>query len=187
VSSNLAAPTTFEWRWIVFHPRMSALHATVMEAFKSMGWQYRVVAGQEVIECAFEAHHTKVLLHAQSHPSAGVVTIVATSSLHAQHSHLRAVSELIMRTNKQLNVGAFEFDWDSGQVLFRVSNVFAEGTANARIIAGLAHSAVAEMDRLTPFLSELLRVSTLELPVFSISELLARQDLLPRLEQPATA
>ncbi len=166
---------------------MSALHATVMEAFKSMGWQYRVVPGQEVVECAFEAHHTKVILHAQSHSEASIVTIVASSSLLAPPSHFRAVAELVMRTNKELNVGGFEFDWDSGQVMFRVSNVFAKLRADPRIIAGLAHTSVAEMDRLTPFLIELIRVSTLELPVFSVRDLLARQDLLPALGQPASA
>lgn len=163
---------------------MSALHATVMEAFKGMDWQYRVVPDQEVVECAFEAHHTKVILHAQSHAEAGIITIVASSSLKVPHSHLRAVSELVMRTNKQLNLGNFEFDWDGGQVMFRVSNVFGKHRADPRIIAGLAHTAVAEMDRFTPYLAELIRVSTLELPVFSIPELLSRQDLLPAVELP---
>jgi len=164
---------------------MSALHATVMEAFKSMGWKYRVVPDQEVVECAFEAHHTKVILHAQSYGEAGIVTIVASSSLQSPHSHFRAVSELIMRTNKELNLGNFEFDWDGGQVMFRVSNVFGKLRADPRIIAGLAHTAVAEMDRFTPFLAELIRVSTLELPVFSVRDLLARQDLLPAVAQAA--
>lgn len=165
---------------------MSALHATVMEAFKGMGWQYRVVQDQEVVECAFEAHHTKVILHAQSHAEAGIVTIVASSSIAVPHSHLRAASELVMRTNKELNVGNFEFDWDGGQVMFRVSNVFGKHRADARIIAGLAHTAVAEMDRFTPYIAELVRVSTLELPVFSIRELMSRKDLLPAVEAPAS-
>lgn len=164
---------------------MSALHATVMEAFKSMGWKYRVVPGQEVVECAFEAHHTKVVLHAQSHAEAGIVTVVASSSLTAPQSHFRAVAELVMRTNKELNLGNFEFDWDGGQVMFRVSNVFGLHRADPRIIAGIAHTAVAEMDRFTPYLAELTRVSTLELPVFSVRDLLARQDLLPVADEPA--
>lgn len=163
---------------------MSALHATVMEAFKSMGWKYRVVPDQEVVECAFEAHHTKVVLHAQSHSEAGILTVVASSSLNAPLSHFRAVAELVMRTNKELNLGNFEFDWDGGQVMFRISNVFGKHRADPRIIASLAHTAVAEMDRFTPYLAELIRVSTLELPVFSVLELMARQDLLPIADEP---
>jgi len=45
---------------------MSALHAAVLNAFKNMGWQFRVVEGLEVVESWFEAHHTKIFLHAQS-------------------------------------------------------------------------------------------------------------------------
>ena len=163
---------------------MSALHAAVLEAFRGMGWQYHVVPDMEVVECAFEAHHTKVLLHAQSHAEAGIVTVVANSSLTVPRSHALKACELIMRTNKELNIGNFELEWDSGQVMYRVSNIFGSHRHDTRIIASLVHTSVAEMDRFTPFLSELVRTSELELPLFSIQHLMAREELLPAPPEP---
>lgn len=158
---------------------MSALHAAVINAFQSMGWQYRAVPNAEVVECWFEAHHAKVLLHAQSHAEANLLSVVSNASFLVPKTHLRAVAELLMRANKELNLGNLEIDWDSGQVMFRVSNIFVPNRYDERIIASLVHAAVAEMDRITPFLAELCKLGTGELLLTSISDLLAREDLLP--------
>lgn len=158
---------------------MSALHAAVISAFKSMGWQYRAVPDVEVVECWFEAHHAKVLLHAQTHAEANLVSVVSNASITVPKTHLKAVAELLMRSNKELNLGNLEVDWETGQVMFRVANLFSPNRHDERIIASMVHTAVAEMDRLTPFLAEVCRLGTGELLLLNIPELLAREDLLP--------
>jgi hypothetical protein len=158
---------------------MSALHVSVINAFKQMGWEYHVVPGLAVVEARFEAHHTKVFLHVQSHEEAGIVSVVANATHTVPTSHLRSASELLMRTNKELNLGNFEVDWDSGQVMFRVSNVFAKMRVDERVIASMVHTSVGEMDRLTPYLHEVCKRSPAELVLLSIPELMAREDLLP--------
>jgi hypothetical protein len=162
---------------------MSALHAAVLTAFKNMGWQYRAIEGLEVVESGFEAHHSKVFLHAQTHAEAGIVSVVSHSSFTAPKTHLKAVSELLMRNNKELNLGNFEADWDSGQVVFRIASVFPANRHDERILASLIHTAVAEMDRLTPYLAEICRLGTGELLLLSVPELMAREDLLPDVPQ----
>jgi hypothetical protein len=163
---------------------MSALHAAVLNAFKNMGWQYRAVPNAEVVESWFEAHHTKVFLHAQTHAEAGIVTVVSNGSFNVPKTHLKATAELLMRSNKELNLGNLEIDWDSGQVMFRVSNIFPANRHDERIIASLVHAAVAEMDRVTPYLAELCRLGTGELLLLNIPELMAREDLLPDVAAP---
>ena len=158
---------------------MSALHASVLNAFKQMGWAYRKVDDPEVIEADFEAHHTKVSLHVQSFGKAGIMTVVAGVSFPVPHSHYLAAAELLMRMNKELTVGNFELEWDSGQVLFRVTNVFPPNRVDERIISGLVHSAVAEVDRITPFLGEVCKTPTCDLLLLQIPKLLGRQELLP--------
>lgn len=162
---------------------MSALHAAVINAFKSMGWQYRVVPDVEVVECWFEAHHAKVLLHAQTHAEANLVSVVSNASFTVPKTHLKAVAELLMRSNKELNLGNLEVDWETGQVMFRVANLFSPHRYDERIIASMVHTAVAEMDRLTPFLAEVCRLGTGELLLLDIPELLAREDLLPTIPE----
>lgn len=162
---------------------MSALHAAVINAFKSMGWQYRVVPDVEVVECWFEAHHAKVLLHAQTHAEANLVSVVSNASFTVPKTHLKAVAELLMRSNKELNLGNLEVDWETGQVMFRVANLFSPHRHDERIIASMVHTAVAEMDRLTPFLAEVCRLGTGELLLLDIPELLAREDLLPTIPE----
>ena len=163
---------------------MSALHAAVLNAFKSMGWEYHVVPDAEVVETWFEAHHTKVLVHAQSHAEAGIVSVVSNGSFPVPDTHCKAACELLMRTNKELNLGNFEMDWDSGQVMFRVSNIFSPNRFDERIIASLVHASVAEIDRLTPYLAEVCRTLAAALPLLDIPELMARDDLLPDVPAP---
>ena len=162
---------------------MSALHAAVINAFKSMGWQYRAVPDVEVVECWFEAHHAKVLLHAQTHAEANLVSVVSNASITVPKTHLKAVAELLMRSNKELNLGNLEVDWETGQVMFRVANLFSPHRHDERIIASMVHTAVAEMDRLAPFLAEVCRLGTGELLLLDIPELLAREDFLPAIPE----
>lgn len=158
---------------------MSALHASVLNAFKKQGWAYRKVEGQEVIESDFEAHHTKVSLHVQCFGESGIMSVVAGVSFPVPRMHFLAVTELLMRVNKDLTVGNFELEWDSGQVLFRVTNVFPPNRADERIVSGLVHAAVAEVDRVTPFLGEVCKTPKGELLLLRIPELLRREELLP--------
>lgn len=158
---------------------MSSLHSAVLNVFKAAGWAYRRIEGMEVIEADFEAHHAKVPLHAQSFGESGVLSVVANASFPVPRSHFTAVAELLMRTNKELNLGNFEMDWDSGGVMFRVTNVFPPNRFDEKIITSLVHSAVAEMDRLTPFLAEICRAPKGGLLLLRVGELMRREDLLP--------
>lgn len=158
---------------------MSALHAAVLNAFKKQSWAYREVPGQEVVESSFEAHHGKIFLHVQSFGEADIMVVVANVSLPVPASHRLRVSELIMRSNKELNLGAFEMEWDAGQVMFRQGNIFASNRYDEKIIAGLVHNAVGEVDRFTPYFGEICRTTREMLPLLDVRELLAREDLLP--------
>ena len=158
---------------------MSSLHAAVLNTFKRMNWAYRKVADREVVEADFEAHHGKMHIHVQSFGEAHIASIVATSSAIVPTSHRARAVELIMRVNKDLNIGNFEIEWESGVVMFRQGNVFPRHRYDEEVLAGLIHTAVAEMDRLTPFLGELCSTAKEMLPLLNIPDLLSREDLLP--------
>ncbi|MFZ4764319.1 MAG: YbjN domain-containing protein [Roseimicrobium sp.] len=158
---------------------MSALHTAVLNAFQSQQWSYREVPGMEVVESSFEAYHGKVLLHVQSFGEAQIVSVVANVSLAVPASHKARSAELLMRANKELNLGAFEMEWDSGVVMFRQANLFPKDHAAEDLIASLVHNVILEADRMTPFLGELCRTSQAMLPLLDLPQLLLREDLLP--------
>lgn len=167
---------------------MSLLHAAVLNAFKSQGWDCREVPGVEVVESSFEAYHGKVPLHVQSFGAAHIVSVVASASMSVPPTHRPRAAELLMRANKELNVGAFEMDWDAGVVLFRQSNIFPRHRYDEELIANLVHNAIIEMDRMTPFLGELCRTSQAMLPLLDLRQLLRREELLPPVpDEPASA
>ncbi len=176
--SSAPFPQGFDSALRVYSMASDLLNTTI-SAFRSQGWAFREVSGVEVIESEFEAHHAKVPLHVQVHPDAGVVCVVARASLPIPPSHRLAACELMMRTNKELNVGNFEVDWEEGTVMFRVTNIFTANQADPRVIAGLVHTAVAEVDRLTPFLGEICRTPKGELLLLNIPKLMQRTELLP--------
>lgn len=155
---------------------MSALYVSALNTFKHMNWGFHALQEREVIESGFEAHHTKVPLHVQCYGESGLLSVVSRASFEAPRTHFPAVSELLMRTNKTLNLGNFELDWDSGTVLFRVTNLFPPNRADEKTIASLVEIAVAEMDRLTPPLAEVCRTPKGELLLLKIPEVMARAE-----------
>lgn len=177
MSSNLAVPTTFEPP--LFVSSMSALYAATLSTFKEMGWMYREVPDHSVIEADFEAHHTKVPLHVQVYGETHIASVVASCTLTVPSTHRLAACELIMRVNRELNIGNFELDWDSGTVLFRATNIFPPHRYDQRILASLVHSAISEVDRLTPFLGEIVHTPKGELILLKVADLMQREDLLP--------
>lgn len=162
----------------------SALHAAVCKSFESQGWACREVPDREVVEAGFDAYHGRVLVHVQSFSEAGFVSVVANASVGVPASHRARAAELVMRANRELALGSFEMEWDSGQVMFRQGNVFPGDRQDERIIAGLVHNAVREMDRFHPCLGELVRTSAAALPLLDLPALLSREDLLPPAPEP---
>ena len=169
---------------------MPKLYTALQEAFTQSGWKYRPVEGMEVIEAEFEAHHTKVCLHAQVFADLHTVSVVAEASLQNHDAPdpvlLGRLAELLMRANRELSLGAFEMDWDAGKMLFRLSNVFSPDHYDRGIIAALVHTTVVEMDRITPCVAILEKTPKGEpLKRLDVAELLAREDLLPAAAEPS--
>lgn len=160
----------------------SPLYLSVTSAFDSEGWAHAPVEGREgeVLRAGFEAHHARVDLHVQVFDAIRAVSVVAESPLQTDNPACRErVAELAMRTNEGLTVGGFEMQWDRGLLMFRLTNLFADEQADSKIVTGMIHAAVAEMDRVAPALATLHRAEGAELAAIDIGELLQREDWLP--------
>lgn len=164
---------------------MANLLDQVKAAFAAAGWECTLVEGRDVVTAAFEAHHAKVSLYAQTFEEMGAVSVVSEASLLAMPGALGKVGEMLMRVNQQLTVGNFEMDWDRGMIYFRVTNIFGEAAAaTAELLASLVRAAVVEMDRITPYLAVIARTAEEEIEALDVPALLAREDLLPDVSVP---
>ncbi|MDF1853752.1 MAG: hypothetical protein P1U85_23175 [Verrucomicrobiales bacterium] len=158
----------------------SELFSTAKTAFEDAGWNFQQVEGREVLRAGFEAHHTRVDLHLQVFPPIRAVTVVAESTRSTDDPLQRdRLSELAMRVNEQLTVGNFEILWDSGRLVFRVTNLFPTPQGDASLIQGLVQNVVQEMDRIAPLDAIIHLADGPELAGLDIGVLLEREDLLP--------
>ena len=153
------------------------LYAKIKEAFNSANWEFREIEDKKVIEAEFEAHHAKVPLHAQSFEELMAISVVSRLSFSILPKSMRSALDALMRTNITLNLGNFEANPVNGEVYFRITNVFPDYNFNPDIVTSLVRVAIVEMDRVTPFLSELNKN-----PNQPIAQLLERKDLLPEFE-----
>lgn len=160
-------------------PAPSLQLQSVVEAFGKQGWQCEQVEGRQVLQTAFEAHHTSLHLHAQIFPELNALSIVAETPTVFPKSHKEAACELLLRANKQLTLGGFEYDFDRGQLVFRLTNIFERERFDPDIISSLVHCAIAELDRMVPLVSTLNRTPSALLKDLSLPLLLEREDLLP--------
>ena len=149
----------------------------VKESFDSAKWQFREVPEKKVIESEFEAHHAKVPLHVQAFEELGAISVVSRLSFTVNSAAQASIHDALMRTNITLNIGNFETNPENGEVYFRITNVFSDGQCDAGVITSLVRTAIVEMDRITPYLAEIIRD-----PNQSISHLLARKVLLPEIK-----
>ena len=153
------------------------LYIKIKEAFNSASWEFREIPDKRVIEAEFEAHHAKVPLHAQSFEELMAISVVSRLSFSILPKSMRSALDALMRTNITLNLGNFEANPVNGEVYFRITNVFPDYNFNPEIVTSLVRVAIVEMDRVTPFLSELNKN-----PNQPIAQLLERKDLLPEFE-----
>jgi len=158
-------------------PNTKSLLIKVKESFDSAKWQFREVPEKKVIESEFEAHHAKIPLHVQAFEELGAVSVVSRLSFTVDPAAQASIHDALMRTNIALTIGNFEANPENGEVYFRITNVFSDGQRDVEIITSLVRTAIVEMDRITPYLAEIMRD-----PNQSISNLLARKDLLPEIK-----
>lgn len=160
----------------------SSLFDSLKRAFADRGWHCDPVAGREVVEAFFEAHHTRVRVHAQVFADIRAVSVVGYATADVPAARAGLIAETLMRLNQQLTLGNFEMDYDAGRVFFRITNIFGSDAGETSIMASMVHAAVAEIDRLTPFLTLLLRMEAPELARLNLGLFLQREDLLPPVE-----
>ena len=124
---------------------------TVEETFGRNGWHCELIEGRDVLRAGFEAHHTRVDLTAQAHPPLNALSVVSESPLEVDGAHVPVVLELLMRANKALTLGGFEYDFDRKLLVFRITNLFEREVYDSDIVASMVHCAIAELDRITPY------------------------------------
>lgn len=152
---------------------------SVIDAFGKQGWHCETVENREVVTSAFEAHHTHIHLHAQAFPNLNALSVVAESPMAFEARRLPFALELVMRANKQLTLGNFEYDLDRSLVVFRITNLFEKEFYDPDIISSMVHCSIAELDRIVPLASVINRTADDLLDDLSIPLLLEREDLLP--------
>lgn len=163
----------------------SELYSTILSSFKEAGWSYNEVDGREVVRAGFEAHHTRVELHVQAFPQIPAVTVVAESSRTTDDPVKRErLAELAMRVNQTLTVGNFEIAWDSGRMFFRATNLFSTPCGDSKIIQGLVHNTVGEMDRISALEAIVHRADGPELAALNLAILLDSEEFVPDVPAP---
>ena len=152
---------------------------TVEETFGANGWHCELVEGRDVIRAGFEAHHTRVDLIAQAFPQLIALSVVTESIMPLDEEHLPKVLELLARANKPLTLGGFEFDIDRSMLVFRITNLFERERYDSDIIASMVHCAIAELDRIIPYVAIVRDTPGDLLDDLDLERLLARQDIIP--------
>lgn len=152
---------------------------TVEEAFGQNGWHCELVEGRDVLRAGFDAHHTRVDMIVQAYPQLNALSIVSESLMSLDSDHLPLVLELLARANKQLTLGGFEYDLDREFLVFRITNLFEREKFDADIISTMVHCAIAELDRITPYVATVRSTPVDLLDDLDLGRLLMREDLIP--------
>jgi hypothetical protein len=154
---------------------------SVEEAFGRNGWHCDLMDGRDVLRAGFKAHHTRLDLIAQAYPQLNALSIVTELPVALDEERLPIVLELLARANKPLTLGGFEYDLDREMLVFRITNLFERERFDPDIISSMVHCAIAELDRITPYVATVRATPAGRLDDLDLQDLLEREDLLPPL------
>ncbi|MBC7979200.1 MAG: YbjN domain-containing protein [Armatimonadetes bacterium] len=152
---------------------------SVEEVFGKNGWHTELVEGREVLRACFEAHHTRVDLVVQAFPELNALSVVSESPMFIAEPQMPALLELLMRANKQLTLGGFEYDMDREMLVFRVTNLFEREKYDGDIVSSMVHCAIAELDRIVPYAGIVRGTPADVIGDLDLERLLQREDLIP--------
>jgi hypothetical protein len=152
---------------------------SVEEVFGKNGWHAELVEGRDVLRAGFEAHHTRVDVIAQAFTELNALSIVSESPMFIAEPQMPALLEMLMRANKQLTLGGFEYDLDREMLVFRVTNLFEREKFDADIVVSMVHCAIAELDRIVPYASTVRSTPADLIADLDLQRLLEREDLIP--------
>ena len=143
------------------------------------GWHCEILEGRDVLRAAFNAHHTRIQLHAQSYTPINALAIVGECPMQISEDHIPFMLELLCRANQFLNLGAFEFDLERQMLVFRITNMFEKERYDSDIVTSMVHCTIAELDRITPYAAIVQRTPEDLLDDLDLERLLQREDLIP--------
>lgn len=154
---------------------------SVEEAMGKNGWHAELVEGRDVLRAGFEAHHTRVDLIAQAFPELNALSVVSESPMSIGDEQTPVLLELLMRANKQLTLGGFEYDLDREMIVFRITNLFEREVFDKDIVSSMVHCAIAELDRIVPYAAIVKRTPVDLIDDLDLERLLMREDVIPPL------
>lgn len=152
---------------------------SVEEVFGKNGWHTELVEGRDVLRAGFEAHHTRVDLVVQAFPELNALSVVSESPMFVAEPQMPALLELLMRANKPLTLGGFEYDMDREMLVFRVTNLFEREKFDADIVSSMVHCAIAELDRIVPYAAIVRGTPADLIGDLDLERLLQREDVIP--------
>ncbi|BCX47661.1 diacylglyceryl transferase [Haloferula helveola] len=152
---------------------------SVEDTFGRNGWHCEAVEGKDVLRSVFSGHHTRIELFAQAYPPLNALAVIGEMPLPADDDHEHAILELLARANKSLNLGGFEYDLDRQRLVFRITNLFDREKYDHDIMTSMIHCTIAELDRLAPYATTVVRTPADLLPDLDLQLLLMREDLIP--------
>ncbi len=152
---------------------------SVEEVFGKNGWHTDLVEGRDVLRAGFEAHHTRVDLVVQAFPELNALSVVSESPMFVAEPQMPALLELLMRANKPLTLGGFEYDMDREMLVFRVTNLFEREKFDADIVSSMVHCAIAELDRIVPYAAIVRGTPADLIQDLDLERLLQREDVIP--------
>ena len=184
---GVARATAFALR-VVARPRQmpgltNMAHVGVLvrveDAFGRNGWHAELVEGRDVLRSVFSAHHTRIEMIVQAYVPMNALAVMGEMPLPLDEEHQPYLLELLARANKTLNLGGFEYDLDRQRLVFRITNLFDRELYDADIISSMVHCAVAELDRIAPYASTVIRTPEDLLDDLDLKRLLQREDFIP--------
>lgn len=126
------------------------MFGALVRFFAEENWAATPIAGETVLQMAFQGHTHQWMCFAQAREDLGQVVFYSVAPVAVPAEKRLAIAEFITRANYGLVIGNFEMDFDDGELRYK-SSIDLEGVAPDRaFFLPLVYTNVATMDRYLP-------------------------------------
>lgn len=126
---------------------MGALLDATKAFLKGEKWEFDEAKDRPILRMLFKGQHGRWVVYAHAREQLHQVVFYSVLAEEAAKERRAAVAELCTRVNFNLSVGNFEMDLADGNIRFRTSVDFENGTPQANVIRNLALANVVTMDK----------------------------------------
>jgi hypothetical protein len=153
---------------------MAGIFSKLIDYMESAGWKYEILEGQTIVRFNFKASSGRLLCYGEVDEAKHWLLFYTYMPVNVPSDRIVDMAEFIVRANRGMRIGNFEFDFEDGEIRYKTSIDSEGGELTDKMIDNLLRANLSTINRYFPGIMELIyggksaieAIAKIEAPMF---------------------